>query len=321
MIPIIITSIILFAGLLFSVIGLFIAQKEEQKFERKGVFYYALISFLLFFLLGLLGLLNEEGPRRVLLISQATAGLFGIFHAWFLFANYDWADHASFLPETLLTAAITFAAGLGFLSGLWVWAYVFEFYDYSLAQYKAALWLPVPYLILRTYDFMLQIPQRKFIAWPYPETPAPRINLDSDNVRYIYLDFFTRSERYPAGRVAGLRSRIPLDATFSAFFQNFVQDYNEKNVDYPIVNLRTDEDGNPIGWAFYASRTKRGRKWALDPNGHSGQQVQEGDFVQARRLPLGEAFRSQPAEQPRKTGNKRQGPEDSGDEIIIIEKK
>lgn len=316
MVPIIVNTIILFIGLLLSVIILFVAQKKDQKFERKGVIYYTLISFLLFFVLGLLGLLNGESSYRVVLISQVVALLYGIFHAWFIFDNYDWTDHYSFLPETLITMVITFAATLGFFSGLWVWAYVFKSYDYSLLQYKAVLWLAIPYLFLRTYDFMLQIPQRKYIAWIYPETTPFKINLSDQNVRFVYMDLYIQSERYAAGNISDVRSRVPLDATFGDFFQNFVQDYNEKNKDSTIINLRTDEDTNPIGWVFYASRTKRGRKWILDPNDINRTQIEEGDFIQARRLSLGEEYSSRPTVQPKRP---REG--DNGDEIIIVEKK
>lgn len=137
MIPIVITLIILLLLSFMTTVWLFVVQKGNRKFERKGVIMYLIICLLLFFVIGLIGLLYLNGLSFVLTIAQVVMFLFGVFHAWFLFANYDWADNHSFLEETLLTAATATSVGLGFLGGLWVWDLVFDpYFGYSILIYK-----------------------------------------------------------------------------------------------------------------------------------------------------------------------------------------
>lgn len=280
---------------LVSLIGLTLMQKGNRKFERKGVMLYLFITLLLFLVLGLVGLLTyEKGLTWTVSLSQAIMLLFGLFHAWFLFANFDWADRASFWPESILTLALTATAGLGFISGLWGWDKLLaESRGHSLPAYTAVLCLPLPYLLSRTYDFIRQIPRRRYIAWQYPSVPPRKLNLSDSNVIYVYMTLYTDEERRPESKIADRRCRMPKDAPFGTFFQTFVDDYNAltSKDGYPIGNLQKDSTGQDIGWLFYVRQTARGQRALIDPFATTTTQIREGNFIFARRVPLGSAYR------------------------------
>lgn len=315
--PSVILVLLSFAGIM----GLTFSQKGNRKFERKGVMLYLFIILLFFLVAGLMGLLYPTNPFLTILTIQGLGLLFGIFHAWFLFSNYAWSDHASFWPETFLTLAITATAGLGLLNGLNLWDFVFKPHlGYAMILYKGIFWIPFPYLILRTYDFISQIPSRRFVAWRYPDTTPPKINLEDRNVIFVYFDIYAESEDRPAGKITNCRTRMPKDNTsVEILFQNFVKDYNETNKDFPITNLQKDVYNNPIGWLFYSRRTPQGRMRLLNPFLSGVEQIHEGDIILVRRVALGEEFKASS-----KAGKQAIYPaknKSDDDDIIIIREK
>ena len=290
----IITLVLLAVGVLIATIALFIIQNKDRKFGRKGILLYLLITAVLFFVFGLIGIFYTQNAGVGFWLTQLSMFTFGVFHVWLLFNYYEWPERTSFLPETVLTLAVTLAVALGFHSGLWVWG-LEKVFDFKLGLHgkmvRAVLWIPIPYLFLRLYDFILQIPLKRYVAWKFPDTDARKLNLSDDNVVFVYLDIFTRSENFPAGKISDHRARMPRDAIFGDFFQNFVADYNEGN-DYPITNLNKNEQHQTIGWTFYVRTTKRGRQSIIDPYKNAFSQIKEGGFVEARRVPMGEEYKS-----------------------------
>jgi|GEM_PF-1863330 len=290
----IITLVLLAVGVLIAAIALFIIQRNDRKFGRKGIIFYLLITIVFLFVFGLIGIFYTQNAGVGFWLTQLSMFAFGVFHVWLLFSYYEWAERTSFLPETVLTLAATLAVALGFHAGLWVWG-LEKVFDFELGLHgkmvRAVLWLPIPYLFLRLYDFILQIPQKRFVAWKFPETDARKLNLSDDNVVFVYLNMFTRSEDYQAGKITDHRARMPKNAAFGDFFQNFVSDYNEDNT-YPITNLNKNEQHQTIGWLFYGRKTKRGRQFIIDPYKSAFSQIKEGDFVEARRVTMGEEYKS-----------------------------
>jgi len=291
--------------------------KGNRKFEAKSVIWYALVVTLLFAFVGLVGLLVPElKVTGTNLLLQACCLSFGIFHVWFLFSNYDWPERDRFIPETLATLLLTAAAGLGLLWGLWGWNKIFGTGgEFSAALYKGILCIPVPYLFVRTFDYLMAIPHKRYVAWAWPSTDAPRLNLNDANVVFIYMNVSPTSDGSRAEWINNHRSRLPKDVSFADFFVKFVNDMNQAGRGTAITHLESNGQGQAIGWHFYAKRTERSRKTVLNPYERAFGIVQEGDFVYAERVLLGQPLERQTIQRPVAKG--RNTPDD---DIIIFEK-
>ncbi len=325
------TIYLIFGGLLLllGVVSFFILsvlKKKDRKFEKKNIVYYLLITVLLFFCLGLIGLFSVTYDNWIYTGLQMIALLFGVYHAWALFYNYDWSDHISFWPESLFTFSVTLLAGFGLLGGLAFWVLAFNGFELEfisirhLSYYSSAFCILLPYLLLRTYDYIKQIPPRTYVAWYFPDSLAPMIDLSDQNVVFVYMDLFVDAGRHPVGHIKEHRSRIPLYENFGDFFQNFVQDYNGKHPQNKIVDLRENQLNDTIGWTFYAKGRKGSRRRLIDPFEVAIEQVEEGDLIIAKRVILGEKQQKNPLKMAyRKPDRINIKPADE-DDIIFQEK-
>lgn len=262
------------------------SQKKNRKFEKKGVIYYALVAFLIFALLGLIGAFTNKDILDVFLLAQGLVLLLGIIHTWLTFSNFSWTNSESWFPETLFTVFVGLTACVGFLTGFKMANRFLGTGQADVLSFlRVMLVFPLPYLLLRTYHFILQIPTKLYTAWQYPEYTAPDINLDDRNVIFVYVQLSSGCEASNNYEIIQ-RTRYPLNTTFSDFFQNFVEDYNKELPKNPITCLRKNEFEQDLGWRFMARKGQRGRKRMIDPWLVGLGPIEEGDYILAERLLL-----------------------------------
>jgi len=294
MINTIIILILLFLVTLGSAFWLFRQQKKERTFERKGVLLYAFVIFLIFAFIGLFGLLGQEKLQTWFLIAQGLAIIVGLINIWQLFSNYEWSDKGSYLPENLFTVFISCIGVIGLLVSYWFFYTYFGKGDLlekgaiqSLAFAKSAFWLPIPYLLNRTYHLILEVPSRLHKAWYFHGLPSRGIlDYDKKKVIYTYWNLDKDNGKNTPNKIVDFRARFPKRGSLEDIFVKFIKDFNSKNIDSPVINLREDGKGNPLGWRLYAARNRRGVRKMLRMEEQGLGQIEEGDFLFAERVPI-----------------------------------
>ena len=275
----------LLLGVVF-LMGLNYIKKKDRSYNKKGTVYYLLILSLLMGLMGFLSLMGHGTLLSAFLIAQGLFLVLGIFHTWVLFGWFGWATGESFLPEFLFTLAAACFGIFGFLTFYNLIDHLLGFQrELSFDLLPGMLWFPIPFLVLKTYHYLMLIPGRMYHAWVFPSGPPPQLNLQRDsNIMHVFLSLQAKSDHVGEDGVVQ-RSRLPLDARIGDFFHNFINDFNRENPRHPIAHLNQDHDGNPLGWVFYSKRSPRNiRKTYLDPEGFGIQDIREGDYLFAQRV-------------------------------------
>ncbi len=282
--------ILLLLTLVFSLIAIFWLlsnQKKNRRFDKKGIFYYSVVYILFFGILGLLGLIDPASNffGRYWL-AQGAIIIAGTVHAWLLFSIFDWPDRSSFLSESLFTLFINLSGAFIFILIYYLSVYFSEFEGGQILKISTTLLVfIVPYFILRTYDYISMIPNRMFVAWPYPDGLPKKLDLRKSNIIYIKVNLNSSCDPKRAKEI-NQRTRLPFNTRVGDFFHHFVTDYNKEGEYRPIECLNTDMEGNSIGWVFYVYRTSGSRKTLLDPYKVGTDVIREGDTVSGLRVLL-----------------------------------
>ncbi len=261
-------------------------QRKNRYYDKKGVWLYGLVSFLLFALLGLfaLGDLNELSQQFQLFQTIILA--LGMLHAWLIFQLFAWADRNSFVPENLLTLLIGAIGVLGGLGSFWALDHFVnkDSEGAVLTLAWAFLIFPLPYLMLRVYDLILAIPSPIYRAWRYPSYPRPEFPV----VNFKYVNVSLDRSGFGSGRSQLMqRARLPNQVRLGDFFHRFVEIYNAENPQAQIENLQEHGSGQLLGWVFYLKVGGRGSRHSLDPElTNGGQEIEEGDVIVAKRVKL-----------------------------------
>ncbi len=284
--PIIILLVVLFILITILTTWLNKSQKKNRHYDRKGVLLYLLIGLLVSALLGLLGLGDLSQIQDLFLIFQGLLISMGIAHVLLIFNLFDWTDRSSFLGETLLTVLMGCVVTLAGLGCFWL-------VDAKLnpdsegdvmALAQAFMWFPIPYLVARTYDWIMQIPPKIFRAWRYPSYATPEFPVDP--FQWVTVNLRRKGTGRSESDIS-VRSRLPQHVRIGDFFHRFVSKYNSENPQAPIEHLDKDEKGNPIGWVFASRASSRGASRELDPEQMAvNQEIQEGDLIFAQRVLL-----------------------------------
>lgn len=285
--PLIIAFIVLLVVAIVSITWLNKYQRKNKNryYEKKGVWLYALVSFLVFGLLGLFALGDLNQLRNMFWLFQVLILAAGVVHAWLVFQLFDWVDRTSFLPELLLTLFVGSVCTIAGMGSFWVFdTFVNERSEGAILTLSLAfLCFPIPFLILRTYDFWLQIPEAIFHAWRYPSYDTPNFRV----VNYIKVHVVVaRSLETHTKPDIEVESYLPRSVRLGDFFHRFIDKYNKENPQAPILHYTEDGSSHPVGWVFKLRSPQAGGKRVLDPLEMGLQGVQAGDTLFVERVRL-----------------------------------
>ncbi len=228
--------------------GVFFALKKEQKQISVKVFViYSLVTLLSYALIGLSGLMKIENPLKLFIALQVGSTLLGIIHAFTLYRLNAWNDRDSFVHELVFTLYVSALAALSFIV-------VFSLCNqmgYVLIFSGSIIFFLVPFLVLKCYEFMIQIPEEVYTKWFYPigqgENDLPEELLDDTNV--VIIEFRMLQNTNEDSELIKSRSRLPLKIEFSKFFPAFLEQFNDRNPGRKIQFM--DANNEPHGWNFY----------------------------------------------------------------------
>jgi hypothetical protein len=254
---------------------------------------------------GVLGVCLHFGSRSdamdlpVLYITfQIVCFLLGIFHVWWLYKKLFWSkrdtyqsERDSILPEFVYTTACMFivAAGLMLAYGY------FAGFSKTDNYWAISLLFIHPFLFIKAYDVLNQIPQRDFSKkWTFTSERIGEDNWDWVNETWINFEVkeTRESEQRKKGRIARFRILVPRKVPLREMYRLAVREYNKQSPEVVVQDLGFEKNNEGRFWWLFAIKCvwNRPKTWFrkvryLDPSASSVlNDIQPTDIVVAKRM-------------------------------------
>jgi Type VI secretion system, TssN len=234
-----------------------------RKIFPKATRWYLAVAVLLFVLVGLTGFLSKTWLASS--IMWLTAGLFlglGVLHRFMLYDINPWAERPSFWREMMFTVIVTMLAAIAFMF-VFHWAETRKL-KADLAWSDNIVWsvllFPLTFLMLKTYDFWLNIPMiaRKIVeAWKPPFGTDPPL-IEPGN-RALILHFHV-PVRENSPEIIQVNTRAPIEKTIGEMFYYLLYRQNvERNTENKVrIEISAGNSREHIyGWQFYQKGFKK----------------------------------------------------------------
>jgi hypothetical protein len=255
---------------------------------------------------GLLGLLiywldhkGSVGLGDAYLLTQPLALLFGILSIWILYKQLFWSkrdpyirEQDSFWPEALYTFISALALSLGHLVVLF-----FFVRDVAVAYWSVGLAFMVPFLFLKTFDFLQQIPLRDYqIKWFFSQKRINENEWNWSNEMWIsFLVDESRERTGLMGRKAKFRILAPRNVPLGEVFRLAVREYNRQGRNVVVQDLGFEPENKGQFWWLFSLKFlwNRPHTWFpnlryLDPNDTAQiNALRPGDLVKVTRIATG----------------------------------
>ncbi|ARK12339.1 TssN family type VI secretion system protein [Fibrella sp. ES10-3-2-2] len=242
---------------------------------------YLLIPIATLVMATILAAINQKkallsGRKLLISVAQFTlpmalAGLFGMIDLWFM-PLYYLLMAVVFLVEGMLYVRqlrslmgdehrteplfVSLLTILILLMGGYAFGWVFNYFStlkYGFWAATCVIPFAVPLVFARTYDALLAIPNEVHKVWYYPRQ-AREIEFEGvDYYRLMILEVELRKD--PANLTEGpvkVKARATQELSFGLWFQKFIDDYNYKFPNDPIITETPDKV--TYGWLFYYVR-------------------------------------------------------------------
>jgi hypothetical protein len=232
--------------------------KQKQDFKSIRLILTSLIFVLLHTLFGLIGYLKNTNPFTLFIVTQVFAIITGIFFYNTFIKKYGKKFNYPMLSAILLQVFVMVASGLLF-------SVVFDYtsersngWYFSFAFFTFI----IPYFFFLTFEASVAIPVPIYKVWYYPEFPneIDLDNLDLNRVKVLELEFLKNLNET---NTTNFKAKAPEELLFSDWFCMFIQNYNDKYENNPIITH--DTMGKAYGWVFYIKPGIFGSKKFIDP--------------------------------------------------------
>jgi len=239
-------------GIFITIIGFFATaffmMKEEGKEVSVKVFIiYTVVTILTFALIGLSGLIAVADASYFFMGLQGAILVLGIIHVIALYRLNSWSAQDSLWQELVFTLYINMLGALIFLL-------VFSKLNkqgYALLFTTSFIFFLIPFLVVKCFDFMLNIPDEVYPMWYFPagevDLEIPEDVMDDESI--IVVEFQMAQSVDENSEMVKSRSKLPLKLEFGRFFPIFLDQFNDRNPGSQIAFL--DADKQPYGWNFY----------------------------------------------------------------------
>ena len=225
---------------------------------------------------------------------------FGIFHVWWMYHKLIWAkrdstsfENDSFLPEftfTILTGALVLAAQTA--------AFVyFSMSGFPQMLVTAGVLFLLPFLFVKAYDFLNQIPEKDFSKkWLFTQKAINEEQWDWVNEVWIHFELreMWRPGRGNTGRMARFRIFAPRNVPLREVFRLAVREYNKKGPEIGVQDLGFERVNEGKFWWLFTLKFMWSRPHTWFPNMRyldpwmacTANNLRPGDIVYARRMRL-----------------------------------
>ncbi len=276
-------------GFILAGVMVIIAKKNQLLSNKKLIFYF-LASCLVLALPALLGLIDYWFMPYAYIGLQALYLLLG----WYNLKILKWLipdiNEKPYYIEFLFSFVAMFAGGALF-------SLVFNLCNelqYGIWASTCLLLFIFPTLFRKTCQSYIDIPQEIYKIWSYNSQAGEAAgdgseNIDADKIQVVEMELFKQvSDKEPLN----IKAKTSEDMLFGTWFKLFVDDYNKKSAQSPIVYSDYE---NSYGWIFYTVSTVLGRKRYIDPDlSFSRNKMKEHRVVIAKRAHYEENEENQP---------------------------
>ncbi len=293
--------ILLLITLLSSSVVLFLY--TGGKFDKKTLKYAGVMAALgaVTGAIGWVLLQHAEIPLfYVFLLGLVLFLVIGSFHTVTLYDLF-WAsrDPGSWKKDSLAKEA-GFTGGLAAVMLLLfalVFGYLTQKWEVAASMWALLLAFPLPFILLKAFDFMLQVPRPEFDKkwfyeiFPFDETQWKRENLVS--VGFVVADSQANEQKW-FPKKARFSIVIPKDQELRLIYRLALREYHQKNPSVPVQELGYEHNPPAFWWLFkipfvlWKPRTWRRLPRYLDPyESIANNHLQNGDFITVKRMPAG----------------------------------
>lgn len=233
--------------------------KLDQKDWRTK--FYPLFMALLSGLGGLwLHFGNQYDPvnlPRIYIAIQIICLLMGVIHLWIIYQKLFWSKRDtydsgkdSFLPEFVYTLIVLCFLSAGFMGAT---AYL-EGATKMINYWDIGLLLIVPFLFLKSYDLLNQIPQRDFTnKWTFTDQRIGEDNWQWENE--IWISFLVKEnlegDLLKKGRYASFRVSSPRRVPLGESFRLAIREYNRKGPEVLVQDLGFERESQDQFWWLF----------------------------------------------------------------------
>jgi hypothetical protein len=237
-----------------------LVKKKNAALSHKKWMVYVLLGALVLALPGLGGLVGNAFSPYWYLFAQVFYLAMGVLHVNLLGSLLPPAKERKtlVLPELLITLLCLVLGGWLFTL---VFAWLSPFEGYAWASASSVLAFPVPLVFYYCWLQFTAIPLDIYKVWTYDsyrETPDFE-GLDFDQLMVVSVEFTKQPEH---GERFAVKAKAPADIALGDWFQRFIEDYNLKYTQSPVVVF--DAEGEAYAWIFYTKPSFLYRRRYLD---------------------------------------------------------
>ena len=241
--------------------GFNMGRSAKMNPQTKMKIYYALVSCLIFALVGAIGyLVNSIAPQLIFNVSLIIIGVFGFLH-FYLFNKWNLYNEENKFSSTLLftilllvLGLITFSLSFYFLSKKSAYITVMPI---TCLAFMVALW------VNRTFDLALNIPPYDYKKWFFPAKPIV-LDFDTIDTSNIAIITYVFSKKHNDPEISNFQTKAPYELKLGDLFYGFLQEWNHRNPQSTIEYV--DDAKLPFGWLFYIKEAWYKPKRYLDPD-------------------------------------------------------
>jgi len=273
---------------------------NDGKMDKKTWRYFAVFAVVALVFGAVLWLLYQKAEIPIFFVFLISLALFLIAGYFHLEKVYDllWArrDVGNWTKDSFLTeAGFTFAlSSVMTLLCLLLFGYLIQKWEVAANMWGLVLVFPLPFLLVKTTDFLVQIPKKDFDkkwfyeVFPFDETQWKRENMVS--VGFQVADSLKHENKWFSTK-ARFSIVIPRNQELRMIYRLALREYHKKNPSVPVQELGYEEEGPRFWWLFYVPfilwkpSTWWRRNYYLDPNETiANNNLKNGDFIVAKRM-------------------------------------
>lgn len=267
--------------------------KDFDKRYKKKFYGYVLSFVLLYAVVAFLGFnkLFVEISDEFLFYQMASL-LFGVLHVWLYRSYFEEFKNKAFTQELLFALLIPLYSTLLFmiiytaLNGI----------DFTFLMCSHFVVFAIPTGIYMTFNFMMEIPQKKFVTW------TPNVSYEaikSEEMEGILLITLLIRKEESDEEYISIRAQAPVKVDFGRLFFLALQGYNRYN-ESDQIELKMP-DGKDYNWVFYLQSKWYEKNIYVDANHHIGiSSITENSVVICQR----EAEKGEVAKKKKKVDEK-----------------
>jgi len=230
--------------------------------NKKAFFIYTFLVLIVFGVTGMLASdkVLQNSPISNFISFQILFLIYGSIHVLVMrkFFKDIYTKLSDFWPELLYTFVTA-------IFGLFGFAFAIQFFkiDFMFMFLAAGICFMIPYLVVKLYEFAVNIPVPIYKKWVYPVDKNVRDPKESELKNPVVISFEFNKE-VDSDEISNFRLKAPEQMEFGKLFYFFVNDYNERHPESKIAHL--DKNHNPYEWVFYSKPNFLGNRKHFDFN-------------------------------------------------------